>query len=77
MLRRPQPVQCFFLGDDRIELESHCKFFGVFVDESLYFGKNVEYVSGKFSKNTGILYRIIDSLPMDARLDFYYTLIFP
>ena len=66
-----------FLGDDKIELESYCKFLGVFVDESLNFGKHVEHVLGKISKNTGILFRIRDSLPMDARLGFYYAFIFP
>ena len=33
-----------FLRDDRIELESHCKFLGVFIDEGLNIGIYVEHV---------------------------------
>ena len=57
----------FFLRDDRIEFESHCKFLGVLIDESLRFGKHIEHVSGKFKKNTGISFRIRDLIPMDVR----------
>ena len=73
---RPQPVQYFFLEDDRNEHESHCKLFGVFIDESLNFGKHVENVLGELSKKYSYLIQNKRFI-MDARLDLYYAVRVP
>ena len=50
---------------------------GVTVDEKLNFSKHIENVSSKLAKNARILYRIRDSLPLSARLHFYYAFVYP
>ena len=36
-----------------------------------------KHILGKISRNTGILYLIKDQLPIKARINFYYSLIYP
>ena len=76
--RRVERDQCSVaLGNNPLEIKSHCKFLGVILDENLQFSKHIEHVLVKLSKSSGILYRIRDSLPITARLNYYYAFIYP
>ena len=65
------------LGDQRLEFKDSCKFLGTIVDNSLKFSNHIDHIVNKISRNTGILFKIRDSLPLSARLNFYYAFIFP
>ena len=54
-----------------------CKYLGVYLDSSLTFNDHIKYINGKISRNTGILYKIKDKLPMKTRIDYYYAYIYP
>ena len=66
-----------FLDNTKLDLKDNCKFLGVFVDDNLNFSFHIKYIRTKLSRCAGILYRIRDYLPMEARLNFYYAFIFP
>ena len=44
--------------------------------KNLKFAKHVEHVLVKLLESFGILYRIRDSLPITARLHYYYAFIY-
>ena len=50
---------------------------GVYVDNKLSFKNHIDYITSKISRNTGIFYKIRNNLPMKARLNFYYSFIYP
>ena len=54
-----------------------CKFLGVFIDEKLSFASHIKYITSKIARNTGILYKIKNHLPLQARLNYYYSFIYP
>ena len=41
------------------------------------FSEHIKHLLNKLSRSAGILYKIRDSLPMSARLNYYYAFIFP
>ena len=41
------------------------------------FTSHIDFVTKKMSKNTGILYKIKDLLPLRTRLDYYFAFIYP
>ena len=53
------------------------RFLGVFIDEGLTFKSHIAYVVGKISRSAGILFRIKNLLPIETRLTFYYSFIYP
>ena len=61
------------------ETTSQCKFLGVYLDMNLVptFKRHINSVTAKVSKHSGILYRIRDRLPADARIRYYYAFIYP
>ena len=65
------------VGGKNLEIITTCNYLGVHIDSRLTFKPHIGYVLSKIAKNTGILYRIRDNLPMKARLDFYYSMIYP
>ena len=65
------------LNNEKIIFGDCTKFLGVLIDKNLRFDKHVSHILSKVSKNAGILYRIRDSLSMQARLNFYYGFIYP
>ena len=68
-----QPV----LNGNPIQWVDSAKFLGVFIDKNVDFKTHIEYVLSKISKNTGILYKIRDNLPLDAKINFYNSFILP
>ena len=65
------------LGNQRLEKSKNCKFLGVTIDEKLNFKDHILSVIGKISITVGLLYKFRNSLNLDAKLNFYYSLIYP
>ena len=65
------------LQNDFIEFKNECNFLGTLLDNKLNFSGHINRVLNKLSKSTGILYKIRDMLPMQARINFYYSMIYP
>ena len=60
-----------------IPFSTHCTYLGTIIDTNLNFSSHILAIKAKVSRNTGIFYRIRKSLTLDARLKFYYSLIYP
>ena len=60
-----------------LNFSSSCVFLGTRLDHKLNFADHTQYVLDKVSKNTGILYRIKDDMTPQARLNYYYALMYP
>ena len=56
---------------------SSCKYLGVMIDNKLTFRDHINFIVGKVSKHTGILYKLRDCLPMCTRLSYYYAFMHP
>ena len=52
-------------------------FLGLKFDNKLKFANNTNHLAGKIAKNVGLFSKIRHNLPEKARLNFYYSLIFP
>ena len=55
----------------------YCKFLGTFLDNKLNFSKHITHVIAKLSRGAGILYKIKDQLPIQARISYYYAMLYP
>ena len=73
----PNEPCSIMIDNDIIHPSNTTKFLGVTLDNKLNFSAHISLVLNKIAKNTGILYRIKDNLPIKARLNFYYALIYP
>ena len=60
-----------------LNFSNSCVFLGTRLDHKLSFADHTGYVLDKLSKNTGILYRIKDDMTPQARLNYYYALLYP
>ena len=60
-----------------IETLNSCKFLGVHIDSKLSFKTHIDLIINKISRNTGIFFKIRDNLPMKARINYYYSFIYP
>ena len=65
------------LDSELLEFKSSCTLLGVKIDDNLSYKNHIQHITNKISKNTGILYRIRDELPLSARKNFYYAYIYP
>ena len=65
------------LNDNNIMYSPYCKFLGTFLDNKLNFSKHITHVIGKLSRGAGILYKIRDQLPLQARISYYYGMLYP
>ena len=65
------------INNNIITCSSYCDYLGVQVDNSLSFRGHINNTVSKIAKHTGILYRIKNNLPINARLDYYYSFIYP
>ena len=55
----------------------HAKFLGVIIDNKINFKKHINYITGKISKHSGILYRIKHCMPLKTRLTYYNSFVLP
>ena len=65
------------IGDEGLDMVSSCRYLGVLVDEKLNFSEHISTIVGKIARSTGILYKIKNYMPLEARINFYYAFIFP
>ena len=65
------------LHSEHIDFQSKCNFLGVLIDNKLSFSFHIQNIIGKLSKNCGILYKIRNLLSIQARMNFYYSLMYP
>ena len=63
--------------NESLKFSNSCVFLGTRLDHKMNFADHTGYVLDKLSKNTGILYRIKDNMTPQARLNFYYALLYP
>ena len=65
------------VDNENIEQVKHTKFLGVMVDEHLNWKQQINSVTLKLSKASGILHRIRHQLTQKAMMNVYYTLCYP
>ena len=65
------------LGGENLRFTECSRFLGLEIDRKLNFSNHTAYILGKLSKQTGIFYKIRNQLPEKARLDFYYSFMYP
>lgn len=66
-----------FLEDEQLQCVSHTKFLGVHIDENLNWNHHINEIQLKLSRISGILYKVRNSLTIEAMLSIYYTLCYP
>jgi len=65
------------IGDEIIQQTDSVKFLGVYLDNNLTFKHHILNVSGKISRNLGVLCRLREFVPKFIMQSLYYTLINP
>ena len=65
------------MGPDTLNFTNSFKFLGVTIDRKLSFSDHIASVKGKVAKFAGILYKIRDQLPVEVRVRFYYSFVYP
>ena len=61
----------------RVNLVEDCKFLGVTLDSDLTFSKHIKSITAKLSRSCGVLYKLKNLLPQQARMNYYYGLMYP
>ena len=72
-----QNDQRIMLGGGCLGFVESCKFLGIYIDVGLTYKSHITYLVGKISRSAGILYRIKNNLPLECRLQYYYSFIYP
>ena len=65
------------LNSQLVNSVNSCKFLGTHIDRNLTFSQHIKSVVGKLSRGAGILYRIRGNLTREARMDYYYGMLYP
>ena len=65
------------LNNRIIEQKSSVSFLGMELDDKLKFNFHINNICNKISKNTGIIYRLREYLPLSSLIGLYYSFIFP
>ena len=65
------------LGGENLSFTDSSMFLGLKFDNKLKFSKHTADISGKISKSIGIFSKIKHYLPTDARLNYYYSFLYP
>ena len=60
-----------------IERKSYIKYLGVFIDEHLRWGPQIQHISNRVAKNIGIINKLRYHLNLKVMKQLYHTLIFP
>ena len=63
------------INKTKIERKNEARFLGVIVDEKLNWTKHIQAIKSKMSKYVGIMYKIKHSIPLQARLLIYHSLV--
>ena len=65
------------INGDANDLVSCCKYLGVLIDKNYSFSDHIKLVIQKVSRSLGILYKIREVLPVETRVRYYYSFIYP
>ena len=65
------------IGNSVINFTDSCRILGINIDKNLSFSNHIKNIVGKLSRNCGILYKIKNSLSLNARICFYYAFCYP
>ena len=65
------------LGNKILESNRSCVFLWIRLDDQLKFSCHIQFIISKLLKSLGILYKIRDSLPIQARINYYYAYMYP
>jgi hypothetical protein len=65
------------INDIPIPRVASVKFLGTYLDQSLTWNEHIKVISQKIAKNIGVIARIAYLLPIQTRLNLYYSLIQP
>ena len=65
------------MGGENLAFADSSMFLGVKFDNKMKFSEHTEYISRKISKSIGIFSKIKNYLPLDARLNYYYSFLYP
>ena len=60
-----------------IQRKSQLKYLGVFIDDHLQWGAQIQHANNKIAKNTGIIVKLRHYLPLSILKQLYYNIIFP
>ena len=63
------------MGNTIIERKSEAKFLGVIVDEKLNWTKHIKTVKSKMCRYVGIMYKIKNLLPLQARMQIFHSFV--
>ena len=65
------------IGEHVLDRKTHGKFLGVILDEKLNFTEHIQYITGKISKLTGLMYKLKAFFPCEILRNLYLSLIYP
>ena len=74
---RPNDSLSIRMNTQEVSFSSSCRFLGVYLDDNLNFANHISHIVNKLSRSTGILYKIRDFLPTQAKLSYYYAFMYP
>ena len=60
-----------------IECKNYIKYLGIYLDEHLQWGPQIQHVNNKLAKNVGIINKLRYYLDFHMLKQLYYTLIYP
>jgi len=64
------------LNDHIIQRVRNVKYLGILIDDKLIWTDHIEYLIGRVSSITGILYRTKQFLPLNCRKNIFYALVY-
>ena len=73
----PENISPITVCNENVSFVHQCTYLGIKLDNKLKFLNHIMYVTGKLAKSTGILYKIKDNLSTSAKINFYYSFIYP
>ena len=65
------------LNNSLIPFSENCTYLGTVIDNKLNFSSHIGLVISKVARHTGNLFKIKHSLPLEARIRYYYAFIYP
>ena len=64
-----------FIADTLVQCKTEARFLGVIVDNKLSWSQHIKAIKSKMSRYVGIMYRIKNLLPIQARLQIFHSFI--
>ena len=65
------------LGGKYLQYTECSMFLGIKLDNKLKFADHINFIVNKLSKSIGIFAKIKNKLPLNSRLNYYYSFVYP